>query len=69
MEEIKELLEVMRQELRTGLSCPAENPHDVDAMRTWLVWARRQPSLPQKRKPIGHVRHAPDWDNVAGYYN
>lgn len=69
MDEIKELLEVIQQEGRTGLSCPVENPHDVKAMQKWLVRARQQPSLPKKRKSIGHVRREPDFDNVAGYHN
>ncbi len=68
MDEVKELLEVIQQEVRTGLSCPTKNPRDVKTMRAWLIWARRQPSLPKERKPIGHVRRDPDWDNVAGYH-
>lgn len=68
MDEIKELLEVIHQEERTGLSCPVTNPHDIKSMQTWLAWARMQPSLPKKKKPIGHVRREPDFDNVAGYH-
>lgn len=68
MDEIRELLEVIRQEERTGLSCPVDNPNDIETMRAWLVWARKQPSLTKRRKPIGHVRSDPEWDNVAGYH-
>lgn len=68
MKEIKELLEVIQQEHRTGIKCPINNPENRKEMQAWINWARKQPSLSPKRKPIGHVRSDPDWDNVAGYH-